>query len=170
MKIEAMNRIKAVQVKTNVYPDSMGLRDLEELTKALSRRTAVNVGTNKDGISFWWLGDRTLFCTDGTQAVGFLEFNHGNVDVEFKERSYPCKQVSAAFTHPAYRGRGLILGMHQYVATRFNLLSDGLYSPEGLKIWKALKKIGHKIEVVNDRSKTKSWKDRDTLLLIRRGQ
>lgn len=177
MKINAAARLKAVQVIPNVYPEYQGQSDIAAIQSEFARSRR-RIGNDNRGFAFWWVGrgENTLVCVDRRtrKVAGFIDLRNGFEDVEVDGKDIKCRAINAMYLDHGYRGKGLILGMHQYLITQFNLISDDMYSPEGLQVWKQLQKIGHHIEVVDDRMKNKnpqtSWTDRYTRLLIRKGR
>lgn len=172
MKIEARRRLHAVTVKPDAYPDAQGIEDLAALQK-LFARSQRRIGKDSRGHVFWWVGtgQRYLVCTSNDQAVAYIELLDRTNTVYTYPGSVKGRSVSVMFTHPDYRGKGLMLGMHQYLITQFNLVSDDVYSPEGLKLWKHLQKLGHNVEVSDGYpNNEKSWTKPGVRLFIRRGQ
>lgn len=175
MKIEAASRLMAVRIaREGAYSDAQGLEDLENLTWVLNKKPKIFIGKNKNDFSFWWVKNQQfLVCVKDEKACGFIEFYRGLKTVYVDNDTKPIRgmQISVTFMAPDYRGKGLMLGMHQYLITQTNLISDDTYTPQGLTIWKQLKKMGHTIEVIDGNTQTeKSWTEPRTLMLIRRGQ
>lgn len=173
MRINAATRLHAVIIKPNAYPDAQGLEDLEALQELFARGRR-RIAKDKNGFVFWWVGkgDRNLVCTTGKGVpIAYIELNQRVDTVYTYPGSVKGRSINVTFTHPDYRGKGLMLGMHQYLTTQFNLISDDVYSPEGLKVWRHLKKLGHKIEVTDGApNNEKSWTKPGVRLFIRRNQ
>lgn len=172
MKIQATKRLQAVIIKPGAYPNAQGVEDIEDL-QDLFKRSRKRIAKDKNGFVFWWVGrnENILVCTDKGKVVAFIELLPRASSALINKEMVNGRSISVTFTDPEYRGRGLMLGMHQYLVTRFNLISDDVYSPEGLSIWKHLKKMGHTIEVTDGfPQKESSWTKNGARLLIRRGR
>lgn len=172
IKIEAVKRLKAVQIIPDVYSDARGLQDLANVQKLFNSNRR-KIGVDKRGFTFWWVGSgqNTLVCSKDREVLGFIDLRRRPETIEVDGRDLRVRAVNVMFLHPDYRSLGLILGMHQYLITQVNLLSDDTYSPEGLKVWHKLKALGHKVEVIDaSGDDSKNWESWHTILLIRRNQ
>lgn len=170
MKLRASDRLRAVTIQPGAYLDVDGAQDLVLVQKQFDRRHKF-VGRNKDGLDFCWVKD-TLACVDSGRVVGFIELRPGIEVLEVDGHDLKVRGIQSMFLDRAYRGRGLILGMHQYLITQFNLLSDDVYTPEGFKVWEQLKKAGHCVECVpiSCHAYPNDWEDEYNVLLVRKGQ
>lgn len=173
MKIEAAQRLTAVRLaRAEAYTDAQGLSDLAGLQKVFdSKLPKILIGKNTAGFSFWWLRNKLFIaCVKDGEVCGFIAlYKKPKTVLTDTDETLKGVQISLTFMAPAYRGKGLMLGMHQYLATEYNLISDDVYTPQGLMLWKQLKKLGLTIEVINgDSQSEKSWTEPRSLMLIRK--
>lgn len=175
VQINAAFRLLAVDVNPKAYPENTAREDLD-LVQELFDRKRTRIGKDRNGLVFWWCGKNDLVCSTRTgTVVGFVTLRPGLDVIDVGAEEIRGRSVRNMYLLPEYRGKGIILGMHQYLITQFNLISDDVYTPEGLNVWKQLKKTGYKVEVVDiyshGRGKPKTrWDDPHTILLIRRGK
>jgi ribosomal protein S18 acetylase RimI-like enzyme len=175
VQVNAAQRLLAVNVSPKAYPENVARQDLE-LVQDLFNRKRKRIGTDRNGLVFWWCGLNDLVCsTRRGQVVGFVALRPGIDTIDVGDEVVKGRSIRNMYLLPEYRGRGVILGMHQYLITQFNLISDDVYTPDGLNVWKQLKKTGHKVEVTDIYSHGRGkpsvkWDSPHTVLFVRRNQ
>lgn len=175
MKINAATRLTAVDLAPqSVFTDTDGDWMLAKLQKRFNTKKT-RIGKDRNGLVFWWVTPKYLVCTDKDKVVAYISFYSSpkKMAVENEKGRLNVRQISTTYVDPPYRGKGLVLGMHQYLVTQSSLLSDDIYTPQGIAVWHRLKQMGYKIETVQVGGgriyvdPSLKWSDRDALLLIR---